>query len=43
MLFTGLLGTAAVGFFYINTYYWAAIPLWLLSAVFALSNPRSRR
>jgi hypothetical protein len=28
-----LLGAAAISLFYINTYYWAAVPLWILAAL----------
>ncbi|HEV7663111.1 MAG TPA: hypothetical protein VGQ62_06215 [Chloroflexota bacterium] len=28
-----LLGAAAISLFYINTYYWAAVPFWILAAL----------
>lgn len=44
MLLAGLSGTVAMGLFSINTYYWAAVPVWLLAAVLALAgSPRPRR
>jgi len=39
--FSGLLGAVAINLFYINTPYLLAVPLWLLSAVFALVAPRT--
>ena len=38
MVTAGLLGGAAISFFFINTAYWAAVPLWLLAAVLRLAG-----
>ena len=39
MALGGLLGAGAISFFSIDTFYWAAVPLWLLAAVLALAGP----
>jgi hypothetical protein len=36
MALAGLMGAVAISFFYINTYYFAAVPIWVLAAVFRL-------
>ena len=39
MILGGLLGAGAISLFSIDTFYWAAVPLWLLAAVLALAGP----
>jgi hypothetical protein len=38
MLVAGLVGAVAISFFYINTYYFAAVPIWVLAATFRLGG-----
>ena len=43
MVLGGLLGAGAISLLSIDTFYWAAVPLWLLAAVVALAGPRETR
>jgi hypothetical protein len=43
MALGGLLGAGAISLFSIDTFYWAAVPLWLLAAVLALAGPHRTR
>jgi hypothetical protein len=38
MLLAGLMGAVAISFFYVNTYYFAAVPLWLIAAAFTIAT-----
>ena len=38
MTLVGLMGAVAISFFYVNTYYFAAVPLWVLAAAFRLGG-----
>ena len=41
MLISGIIGFACINLFYINTFYWLAIPLWIAGAVVAFVNART--
>ena len=39
MVFAGLVGALAISFFYVNTFYFFAVPLWLVAAMSRLASP----
>ena len=39
MVFAGLVGALAISFFYVNTFYFVAVPLWLVAAMSRLASP----
>jgi hypothetical protein len=40
VLVCALLGGVSMSLFFLDTFYWAAVPLWLLAAVLTLANAR---
>ena len=43
MVFAGLVGALAISFFYVNTFYFVAVPLWLVAAMSRLASPSAGR
>ena len=43
MVFAGLVGALAISFFYVNTFYFVAVPLWLVAATSRLASPSAGR
>ena len=43
MVFAGLVGALAISFFYINTFYFVAVPLWLVAATSRLASRSAGR
>ena len=43
MVFAGLVGALAISFFYINTFYFVAVPLWLVAATSRLASQSAGR